>query len=126
VLISQERQVLRFYLNHTGMEKKINLPDIEYVKIHRKGSFGRSVLIGTAIGVFVGAITGYAGGDDPKDSWFATTAGEKAIGGALGGGFLGALTGMIIGFAAHKTFIIHGKKDKFDKMRDRMMTRVSL
>jgi hypothetical protein len=126
VLVTQQKQVLRFYPNTTNMEKAFNIRDIEYVKIHRKGALGRSVLIGTVSGALIGAITGFAGGDDPKGELFATTASEKAVGGAFAGGVLGALTGLIIGFAAHKTFTIHGKKERFEQMRSRMMSKVSL
>lgn len=84
----------------------------------------RSVLIGLCIGAATGAIIGYASGDDPSDQWFALTAREKAEAVGVFGGFVGALTGLIIGVAAHRTFVIKGKKEKFDHMSRRLAARI--
>ena len=90
--------------------------DLKFVTIHKRGGTGTAVLIGAFIGFATGAIVGYASGDDPQNQWFALTAGQKA--GALGtfGGVIGAITGLIVGVAAHRTFEIDGKKERFDKM----------
>jgi uncharacterized membrane protein len=81
-------------------------------------------LEGLLIGGVIGALIGFAGGDDSKETFFAMTAGEKALGAGLLGGTAGAITGLIIGLAAHKTFIIRGKKENYERMRKKMMQKL--
>ena len=74
----------------------------------------------------IGAVIGYAGGDDPKDQFLSYTAGEKAVGLGIFGGAVGGVTGLIIGLCAHKTFQIHGKKENYEKMRKKMMAKLGI
>jgi len=55
---------------------------------------------------------------------FAMTAAQKAVmGGALLGG-TGAIVGTIIGAVAHKTFVIHGKRQKFHDLQGELMMKL--
>ncbi len=72
--------------------------EIEY----RNGSRTKwgSAGIGLAVGGLIGATAGFASGDDEcSPGWFgclfAYTAGEKAGAGAVAGGFLGGLVGLV-------------------------------
>jgi multisubunit Na+/H+ antiporter MnhB subunit len=61
---------------------------------------GKGALIGFAVGGGTGALMGLASGDDPQNTLFSMTAGQKAVlaGSVLGG--LGALIGGIAGWIA--------------------------
>ncbi len=93
-----------------------NFENINTVKIYRKGSVGRGLLIGFLSGALTGIAYGIISGDDDPNQWFAMTAGEKAFGGAVVFGAAGSLTGLIIGLI-HKQFTINGKKEKYQQMR---------
>lgn len=107
--------------------QQVGVPDISYVKISRKGSVGKGLLIGTLTGAFIGIAAGYISGDDriysiQEDPYglrnlFQQTAKEKATALGVLGGLGGGITGAIIGAFAHKKFIIAGKKENFDNMK---------
>jgi hypothetical protein len=120
LLISRQKEPLRWYDTANKGMQRFWYKDLGKVEIYKKGKVGRSVLTGFAIGAFVGAVIGYASGDD-TGTFFAFTAGEKAFGLGVGVGGLGALTGLIIGLAARKNFVIRGKKEKYERMRTKMM-----
>ncbi len=121
--------------------KKIDYSSLAEVRLRRKGSTGRGILIGIISGAVTGGFLGYLDGNDPEctpsapnDPWgigylfcnaFRATAGEKAAGGALvfcvGGGIVGAIVGAI----AHKKFTIGGNKDRFHSMRENLLKRVT-
>jgi hypothetical protein len=76
----------------------------------------------------IGAIAGFASGDDPVAPYtgdpfadvfvsvgnaFAMTAGEKAVTLGAVGGLSGALIGGITGALLRKQFVIGGKKDNY-------------
>lgn len=61
--------------------QKVDFRSISSVMVVKSGVRTRSILISMAIGCVAGSIIGYAQGDD--SGWFATTAGEKAVAGAL-------------------------------------------
>ncbi|HXB43209.1 MAG TPA: hypothetical protein VNV85_04100, partial [Puia sp.] len=100
--------------------------DLEKVRIAKKGIVGQSTLIGAVTGIVIGAILGFAQGDDPQSYWFRTTAGEKAFAGGVFFGAVGSLTGLIIGMVSHKTFVIHGKRENYEKMREKMRMKLGL
>jgi small nuclear ribonucleoprotein (snRNP)-like protein len=56
-------------------------------------SLGIGVLIGAAVGVFVGL----SAGDDPSGEFFSMTAGDKAIAGGLALGLIGGVVGLVGG-----------------------------
>ena len=74
------------------------------IKIRRKGKVGRGVWIGAVSGMVVGALAGFADGDDPEDQWFRSTASEKALGLGLTGAVIGTGVGPLI--ASKKEIII--------------------
>jgi hypothetical protein len=90
--------------------------------------------IGFVAGSAIGAILGYASGDDKPvqatytdplarsiatniNNTFKFTAEEKAVSGAVFGGISGAIAGMIVGALAKKQFIIGGDKQAYKKHR---------
>ena len=126
LLISTQKQPLRWYDTANKGMYRFEYQDLGKAEIYKKGQVGRSLLTGLLIGGAVGAVIGFASGDDSKDQFLALTAGEKAFGlGAVGGG-LGAITGLILGLVAHKTFVIRGKKENYDRMRTKMMKKLGL
>ena len=108
---------------HEGIQN-FSYHDLRYVTVHKSGGTARSVLLGLCIGAATGAIIGYVSGDDPTDQWFALTASQKAFAVGTFGGIVGALTGLIVGVAGHRTFVIKGKKEKFDYMSRRLAARI--
>jgi len=53
--------------------------NIETIKTRRNNNIGRKILIGTLTGFAVGGLIGLVSGDDPPDTFWPWTAGEKAI-----------------------------------------------
>jgi len=86
---------------------------IQAIRVRRKGAVGRGALIGAGIGFGLGMIIGLASGDDRPGTWFALSAGEKAIAlgfaGTIGGGLIGVIAGAISG----KSFTINSQKSNF-------------
>jgi len=126
LLISTQKQPLRWYDTVNKGMYRFDYKDLAKAEIYKKGQVGRSVLTGLLIGGAAGALIGFASGDDSKDEFLAFTAGEKALGLGIFGGGLGALTGLIVGLAAHKTFVIHGKKENYERMRKKMIKKLRL
>jgi hypothetical protein len=92
--------------------------DIDVIVIKRQGNGGRRALLGLAIGVGVGAMIGFAGGDDDcGQGVFCVsdrTAGQKATEGAILYGLGGAVTGMLIGALDRiENISIHGGEQTF-------------
>jgi hypothetical protein len=107
---------------------KIDVIQINTIVLKKKNAGLKGALIGLAAGVVVGAIIGFASGDDPVKPYtgdaysdvfidlgnaFALTATEKAAGLSVVGGMTGALIGGITGALLKKKFIIGGKKDNY-------------
>ncbi|HVM88111.1 MAG TPA: hypothetical protein VMT76_07965 [Puia sp.] len=126
LFLSDGKQPLCFYGSFKNSNLKLDYSDIESLRLYRKGKIWRSTVIGAATGIIIGAVIGFAGGDDPQGSLFHTTAEEKALAGGTAVGLLGGITGLIIGLVSHKTFVLHGKKEKYNKMRNTMMTKLGL
>ena len=57
--------------------------DIDVLKVRRKGKVGKGAWIGAASGALIGAVAGFAQGDDPPGTWWHSTAEEKALGSAI-------------------------------------------
>jgi hypothetical protein len=125
-----------------GKVKKIDYPAIRRIRVWRKGSNGRAMLLGGVVGIVAGAISGFVKGDDPPCTRPAPdlndifgfsqfsyglcnatrrTGAEKAGGNAIVGGLGGALAGLIIGSVAHKTFIIGGRTEKLREMKAKLL-----
>jgi len=87
---------------------EVPIHQINKIKIRRKNRIGRATAIGAASGLLFGAITGYADGDDPPETWLLRqTAEEKATVGAIAAIPIGAGIGAAIG-SIKKTFKIGG------------------
>jgi hypothetical protein len=121
---------------------KVYYNNIIQVKIRRKGSVGRGILIGGLIGLSAGIISGYAAGNDPPCTQQApnpwdifgfgqlsyglceasrSSAGDKAAWKGLAGAFGGAAVGALVGALVRKTFIIAGNKQKLHYMRSKLL-----
>ncbi len=115
---------------------KIDYNNLAQVRLRRKGSTGRGALKGAIIGLSIGVIAGFISGDDPpcpndpNDFWGIgrglcefgrTTASQKALLGGVAGAFGGGVVGVLVGAFAHKTFIIGGRKEKFDAMKSKLI-----
>lgn len=125
--LSREMRFLRLSDSVIADGTRFRYTDLSTVVLHKKGVIGRSTLIGFCIGAGVGALIGLASGDDdPNKNFLAYSAGQKAVGGAILVGGVGAIAGLIAGAAAHKTFYIHGKRERYEKMRARMIARLGL
>jgi hypothetical protein len=114
------------YANPNSKLSSISYKEINDVRLRRKGSTARGFLIGAIAGAALGAILGYASGDDVQknpNSWCIPcfTAGQKAqlIGISLGA--IGAGIGGLVGKSAHKTFTIKNNKESFDTLKWSLM-----
>ena len=98
---------------------RIYISEIDRIKARRKKSVGRGILIGSISGLAIGGIIGFAAGDDPQDTWFAMTAGQKAITSGIFVGGIGAVTGLIIGSIRVK-FTINGNIQDYNRQKKKM------
>ena len=100
---------------------------ITTLRLKRKNGAGRGALYGAISGLLIGVASGFIAGDDPhvpasQDFFgfgeaFRMTAADKALVGGIAGAAIGSGLGAILGAILRKTFIIEGKKEKFDEMR---------
>jgi hypothetical protein len=93
---------------------------IESIKIRKKSSIVMGALYGTLSGILLGAIIGYAGGDDPHNLIFSMTAEEKAGVGAVMGAIGGASIGILLGTKSGK-IQINGYLINFQGNKERIM-----
>lgn len=91
--------------------------EIESIKIHRPNRFIRGALNGALVGFVVGAIAGLADGSDPEGTWFAMTAGEKALMGGVLLGATGGVVGGIVGPMLSVRIPIKGSVDTFARKK---------
>ncbi len=114
-------------VNYSKMNK-INFADLDKVRLRRQGSTGRGLLKGAIVGVLGGTLLGSITYTKPKDdiervlyilSGLNRTTYTIAIG--MYGGLGGAIVGSVVGDFAHKTFIIGGRKEKFDAMKSKII-----
>jgi len=89
----------------TELSTSVEVSDIKKIKIRRKGSVGRGVLILGGTGALFGGGIGFLAGDDPENQWFRADAEDKARAGAVVGGVLGSGLGLIAGLAKKKMII---------------------
>lgn len=104
-----------------NLTTQFSYPTINKMQVWRKGRVGRGILWGAVTGAIIGIGAGFIEGDDPVDTWFGISAGEKA---AIYGTVLslsGTIIGAIVGAAAKKKFIIRGKKEKLRQMRENIL-----
>ncbi|MFZ9004221.1 MAG: hypothetical protein ACO20F_10135 [Robiginitalea sp.] len=87
--------------------------NIKILKVRKKGSIGRGAWIGALSGAALGAIIGFADGNDPPDCIIlCATAEEKALIGAVTLAVPGTGVGALIG-SASKKFYVHGEKGTY-------------
>jgi len=125
ILVSNSLLV-REYTSGRFKSADLHINTIEKIRIRKKNKVGKAALIGGISGFVIGAIIGYAEGDDPPCStgyWGggceSYTAGQKAlINGAsfaIVGGGIGALVGLI------KIKIpINGNIENFNNSKNRL------
>ena len=85
---------------------------IQAFRLHKKGSRGKSMLKGMAIGAVAGAIIGFVTGPSKQEcegSFFVCGKEFSAAAGAVGGLFLGAGVGLATPYK-NKSYFIQGKK----------------
>jgi hypothetical protein len=114
------------YVNPNSNVRGISYNQIYDVRLRRKGSTAKGLLIGAIAGAAVGVIIGYAGGNDFEkypNSWclFCLTAGQKAEVGGFVFGSIGASIGGLIGRRAHKTFKVENNKEGFNEFKWSLM-----
>ncbi len=107
--------------------RMISYNNLTEVGLRRKGSAGRGILKGTGIGFLSGALISAITYQEPKDdvdrlvnAAFGINRGTMAVAGGMLGGLAGGVVGGVIGAIAKKTFVIGGKKEKFDGMKAKL------
>lgn len=115
VFISIKPQIKGNFINQSTTP--VPYSEIEIIRMKRKGSIPRGLLLGTLIGATSGILLGYLSGDDSQSSWISFTAEEKAFGLGVFNGTLGAITGTILGALIRKEFIINGNREKHLKYK---------
>lgn len=102
---------------------RINARVIRSITIKRKGNVGRGAFGGAMGGLFIGGLIGFSSGDDEPCAWcFTYTAEEKALAGAVLGGGIGALIGMVFGSSRKEYVAIDGVPAVFKAHEDLLRT----
>jgi len=78
ILVSNSK-VIQEYSTERYEIAELHYNNIETIKARRNNNIGRGVLIGTLSGFAFGGLLGLVSGDDPPDTLWPWTAGEKAI-----------------------------------------------
>ena len=95
-----------------------NVIDIEQLKIRRKGSVGKGMLIGTGVGFFIGFTLGYAG--IPQ---YGILSDFPPLENAFAGGIITGIPGMIIGGAIGSLrvkFPLHKNQQHYEKYKNKI------
>lgn len=119
-----------------NIDRQIAYQNLRGVLVRRKGSTLRGLVIGVLSGGLVGAVAGYADGNDPECTnagyaygfslcGLSSTASQKAAMGSVAFGSLGGIVGTLVGAIVRKNYIIGGDKEKFNSFRNRMTKRVA-
>lgn len=127
LFLSKDKNILRFYGIDSINKQIFNFRDIAQIQVHRKGCVIKGAIIG---GVLTGLLCGVLN-DVPGPNLFPGTNNfhgsfSKFASGAGKGFLIGAAIGACIGLLGERTFFIHGRKDKFSKMKYKMMNKVEL
>ena len=103
--------------------KELGYAQISQIRLKRGHGAGRGALLGAFAGACLGALSGFVQGDDPQEYWIRFTAEDKALFFGGMGAVAGAGIGAFIGAVAKKTFVIGGKKNRFDDMHMNILNR---
>jgi hypothetical protein len=123
LFMSREKFALTFEKVDLDAFQKHNYNEIKQVRLQRKGSVGRGILLGSLGGFLVGALVGAA---QPVQQSFLSEVNTEGnvIGGAFTGAAVGCLVGAAIGALSHKVFTINGKRENLVKMQEAMIDRL--
>ena len=122
----------------------VPIENIQTIAARKRNAVQKASLIGMGAGILIGAVIGFASGDDEKEPYppagsdpfglaslsvalsnsFSMTAGEKAVMNGAGLGLAGAIIGGIIGTVAKKKFILGGNKQKFHDLEAELRMRL--
>jgi len=119
VFLSNTPAVLQFRFVNTNLEK-LNYRKIMEIKLQRKGSVGKGVLIGSLTGMLAGAIIAAVTYKAPAPNYwnhFKYTEGETVFAGALFGAIVGAGTGAIFGAISYRKYLINGNWENLEEMK---------
>jgi hypothetical protein len=98
-----------------NISRSIAISDIKLIRLRRKNSVGRGLLIGLGTGAVLGTAIGYMS-YTPCNCWIDFGPGLSAIAGGiigvLGGSAFGAMAG-----TANKNFVIDGDMIKYNQLR---------
>lgn len=98
-------------------ESRVPYTNIRSVFVARKGQAGRNALVFGIVGLGLGAIVGFANGDDAPGGWFRITAGEKALAGGISGGLVGTVIGLVAGALSGRQFMIESQHTNFLRLK---------
>ena len=98
--------------------EEIPIAEVKRMKFRRKGAIGKWTVIGAGTGLALGAILGYADGDD-EPGWFSSTAEEKSLGAAVLLTPVGAAVGAVVG-STRKKFPIDGRQEAYERQKSEM------
>ena len=117
-------------LDAGGEDVSVDIAEIKVIRIVKKSNVVQGMVRGVAIGGGVGALIGFAAGDDEPGGFFSFTAEGKALIFGIAFGALGLVFGGIAGLTPgkDKTIQIEGKSDleieeTLDKLRKKARIR---
>ena len=123
--ISIVKKFVDFTDTNLSILQKIDFGDIQKIKIHQKGAFGKSVTAGLVSGLAVGLVLASVVNQTPEPGQLGPPSATTQLGNSLAGGLLGAGlgtgAGVIFGAASGKKFYIHGEWKNFSAMKEYLL-----
>jgi hypothetical protein len=119
--VSRGKMPVNFKNANLSALQKIDYKNLVSAKLYNRGKNVLTILLCAVAGAGIGALIGQAGGNDTSSFGLFGTAGEKAAAGALIGGGVGSLIGIVISKAQEKHFLINGEWKSLQEMKEGLL-----
>ncbi len=127
LFISVVKRPVDFMDTNLSSLQKIDFGDIQKIRIHQKGAFGKSVTVGLITGLGAGLALANVVNQAPEPGQLGSPSASTQLGNMLAGGLLGtslgAGVGVVFGAASGKKFNIHGDWENFSAMKEYLLSK---
>ncbi len=116
--ISQSQMQVNFENANLSRLHKLDYRNLVSAKLYSRTKNVLTIVLCTVAGAGIGALIGQAGGNDTSNLGLFGSAGEKAIVGALIGGSVGSLIGVVVAKTREKNYLINGEWKSLQEMKE--------